>query len=212
MLQSSQSHPRHHGLALPFLLLLLLLVTLSSTSAFLLPASSSSSTPARTRPSTAVSATTPPNPLDKYLRAASLVALTLLPAAAPAGAFDTKGARLFEENCASCHVAGGNIIGYVRTVCLCLSKSIHPSTHPPTHPPTLSRYARGKTLKQEALAKYKVNTRDSIVHMLQDGKGVMPRYTSYTRKNGDVVPAKLTDQEMALVADYVLEQAKAGWK
>jgi len=67
-------------------------------------------------------------------------------------------------------------------------------------------------LKQEALAKYKVNTRDSIVHMLQDGKGVMPRYASYTRKNGDVVPAKLTDQEMALVADYVLEQAKAGWK
>jgi len=76
----------------------------------------------------------------------------------------------------------------------------------------LIRYARGKTLKEEALSKYKFNTRASIVNLLTEGKGVMPKYSSYTRKNGDVVPAKLTEQEMGQVADYVLEQAKAGWK
>lgn len=32
------------------------------------------------------------------------------------------------------------------------------------------------------------------------------------RKNGDTVPAKLTEKEMGLVADYVLEMAKEGWK
>lgn len=81
---------------------------------------------------------------------------------------------------------------------------------PPSSSPL--RYARGKTLKEEALAKYKVNTRTSIVSMLLEGKGVMPKYGSYTRKNGDVVPAKLSEQEMGVVATYVLEQAKAGWK
>lgn len=39
-------------------------------------------------------------------------ALALSPA--PAGAFDAKGAKLFEENCSSCHVGGSNIIGYAR--------------------------------------------------------------------------------------------------
>ena len=38
------------------------------------------------------------------------------------------------------------------------------------------------------------------------------RYSSYVRKNGDTVPAKLTEADMGLVADFVLEQAKAGWK
>jgi hypothetical protein len=38
------------------------------------------------------------------------------------------------------------------------------------------------------------------------------RYSAYTRKNGDEVPAKLTDSQMRVVADYVLEQAKNGWQ
>jgi len=37
------------------------------------------------------------------------------------------------------------------------------------------RYARGKTLQSDALKKNKYNTKDSIVHLLEDGKGVMPR-------------------------------------
>lgn len=85
------------------------------------------------------------------------------------------------------------------------------SSFPPSPTPSL-RYARGKTLKEEALVKNKVASRTAIVSMLQQGKGVMPKYGSYTRKNGDVVPAKLSEQEMGIVADYVLEQAKAGWK
>lgn len=38
------------------------------------------------------------------------------------------------------------------------------------------------------------------------------RYSSYVRKNGETVPAKLSEGEMGLVADYVLEMAKDGWK
>jgi hypothetical protein len=38
------------------------------------------------------------------------------------------------------------------------------------------------------------------------------RYASYTRKNGDTVPARMSDQEMGLVADYVLQQATNGWQ
>lgn len=42
------------------------------------------------------------------------------------------------------------------------------------HVQHLCRYARGKTLKQEALKKNKINTKDAIVHLLQEGKGIMP--------------------------------------
>jgi hypothetical protein len=35
------------------------------------------------------------------------------------------------------------------------------------------RYARGKTLKQDALKKNKIDSKDAIVHLLQDGKGIM---------------------------------------
>lgn len=95
-----------------------------------------------------------------------------------------KGAKLFETNCVSCHVGGGNIIGY----------------------------ARGKTLQKKALEKYKIDTPEAIVSLLQEGKGVMPKYSEWVRKNGDVVPAKLSKDDMNDVAVYVLEQAKLDWK
>ncbi|TFJ87034.1 hypothetical protein NSK_001368 [Nannochloropsis salina CCMP1776] len=169
----------------------LLSMCLSHSTAFILPARTPQ--PPKATSITSSSKSLAPSRTDsisrnqvKWYRVASVLALILLPNThnSPAHAFDAKGARLFENNCASCHVAGTNIIGY----------------------------ARGKTLKEEALSKYKFNTRASIVNLLTEGKGVMPKYSSYTRKNGDVVPAKLTEQEMEQVADYVLEQAKAGWK
>ncbi|GAB5030763.1 cytochrome c6 [Nannochloropsis oceanica] len=173
------------------LLFVLLCISTTSSTAFFLSSSTPQPGPQPAVTRTALSAT-PSSSTDQtsvhgnWLRAASFLALTLLPStlASPAGAFDAKGVKLFENNCASCHVGGGNIIGY----------------------------ARGKTLKEEALVKNKVASRAAIVSMLQQGKGVMPKYGSYTRKNGDVVPAKLSEQEMGIVADYVLEQAKAGWK
>ena len=48
------------------------------------------------------------------LRAVKMLPGLLLPmfgAISPAFAFDQKGAKLFETNCVSCHVGGGNVIG-----------------------------------------------------------------------------------------------------
>ena len=86
--------------------------------AFLLPSSlprpgAASRTALTATPSSSSPDPTPTN--GNWLRAASLLALTILPSAiaSPAGAFDAKGVKLFENNCASCHVGGGNIIGWV---------------------------------------------------------------------------------------------------
>jgi hypothetical protein len=73
-------------------------------------------------------------------------------------------------------------------------------------------YARGKTLKTDALKKNKYDSRDTIVSLLEKGAGAMPRYTEYTKKNGDVVPAKLKDGELKDVASYVLQRAAEDWK
>ena len=64
----------------------------------------------------------------------------------------SNGAKIFEANCASCHIGGGNIL--------------------------ISQ----KTLKKEALSKYLENyNRDSIeaiIHQVQNGKNAMPAFKS----------------------------------
>lgn len=69
----------------------------------------------------------------------------------PALAAETSnGAKIFEANCASCHIGGGNIL--------------------------ISQ----KTLKKEALSKYLENyNQDSIqaiIHQVQNGKNAMPAF------------------------------------
>jgi len=73
-------------------------------------------------------------------------------------------------------------------------------------------YARGKTLQKKALEKYGFSDTESIVSLLEQGKGVMPRYSQYTNTKDEVVNAKLTKNEMGEVAQYVLNQAEKGWK
>lgn len=93
------------------------LLQLQSTCAFQLPQ------PRHKPPSTPLvptkaPATTALAPTALLLQRWGLLALALLgPAVAPpssALAFDAKGAKLFEDNCSSCHVGGSNIIGYAR--------------------------------------------------------------------------------------------------
>ncbi|MEH2291499.1 cytochrome c6 PetJ [Nostoc sp.] len=64
----------------------------------------------------------------------------------------SNGAKIFEANCASCHIGGGNIL--------------------------ISQ----KTLKKEALSKYLENyNQDSIqaiIHQVQNGKNAMPPFKS----------------------------------
>ncbi|MBD2517310.1 c-type cytochrome [Nostoc sp. FACHB-973] len=82
------------------------------------------------------------------LLAIALFKLTLI---SPALAAETSnGANIFEANCASCHIGGGNIL------------------------------INQKTLKKEALSKYLENyDRDSIqaiIHQVQNGKNAMPAF------------------------------------
>lgn len=69
----------------------------------------------------------------------------------PALAAETSnGAKIFEANCASCHIGGGNIL--------------------------ISQ----KTLKKEALSKYLENydndSIEAIIHQVQNGKNAMPAF------------------------------------
>ncbi len=80
-------------------------------------------------------------------------------------------AKLFKVNCAGCHPNGGNII------------------------------RRGKTLKQRALKRYKMDSLEAITEIVTNGKGNMSAY-------GD----RLTETEIQTLAAYVLAQAQNNWR
>ncbi len=87
--------------------------------------------------------------LLKRLLIVLLVALTLLTItfSPPAVAADTaNGARIFNAQCAGCHINGGNIV------------------------------RRGKTLKQKALKKYGMDSLEAIANIAANGKNNMPAY------------------------------------
>ena len=66
---------------------------------------------------------------------------------------------------------------------------------------------RGKTLFPEALQANGYATEPEIIKLLVNGKGQMPKY------QGAIPPvSKLTDEEIAEVANYVLERADERWK
>ncbi|MGL4620906.1 cytochrome c6 PetJ [Chroococcidiopsis sp.] len=65
----------------------------------------------------------------------------------PALAADTSdGAKIFETQCAGCHINGGNIV------------------------------RRGKNLKQKALKKYGMDSLEAIANIVTNGKGNMSAY------------------------------------
>lgn len=57
-----------------------------------------------------------------------------------------RGAKIFNANCAGCHVKGGNIV------------------------------RRGKNLKLKALHRNKVDTQEAVVSLVTNGKGIMSAY------------------------------------
>lgn len=137
-------------------ILMLLLALASNVHSFQLPVRPQQHRPPPpTTPRPAAAATTTMAAsvvgLQQLQRWGLLALAVLAPAAlapAPSEAFDAKGAKLFEENCSSCHVGGSNVIGY----------------------------ARAKTLKAEALKKNKVDSKEAIVGLMEKGVGVMPKY------------------------------------
>lgn len=80
------------------------------------------------------------------------------------------GAKIFSANCAACHMGGRNVV------------------------------MADKTLKQDALEKYGMNSLEAITNQVVNGKGAMPSF------KGRLQPAQIED-----VATYVLDQAEKGW-
>lgn len=91
--------------------------------------------------------------------------------ATPALAGDAaSGAKIFSANCAACHAGGNNVVN------------------------------GAKTLKQDALEKYEMNSIDAITYQVNNGKNAMPAFKG-----------RLTDAQIDDVATYVLSQAEKGW-
>ena len=88
-----------------------------------------------------------------------------------ASAFDlASGEQIFSANCSACHAGGNN--------------AIMPE----------------KTLKQDALEEYGMNSIDAITTQVKNGKNAMPAFGG-----------RLTDEDIDNVAHYVLNQSEKGW-
>jgi cytochrome c6 len=81
------------------------------------------------------------------------------------------GKKIFTANCAQCHAGGRNLVN------------------------------AAKTLKKEALEKYKMYSADAIIAQVTKGKGAMPAFGK-----------KLKPAAIENVAAYVMDQAGKGWK
>jgi cytochrome c6 len=80
------------------------------------------------------------------------------------------GKQVFSNTCSACHIGGTNVI------------------------------VPKKTLTQEALEKYAMDSVDAIKQQVTLGKNAMPSFAD-----------RLTPDQIDAVAGYVLEQADAGW-
>ncbi|MEM1256136.1 MAG: c-type cytochrome [Cyanobacteria bacterium P01_H01_bin.21] len=69
------------------------------------------------------------------------------------------------------------------------------------HPNGANIIRRGKNLKQKALKRYGYESADAIATLITNGKGLMSAYRD-----------RLSEDEIASLADYVLEQAAVDWK
>lgn len=99
------------------------------------------------------------------------IALVAIVFSNPVQAADiSSGAKIFNANCSACHIGGNNII------------------------------IANKTLKQEALEKYGMNSLEAIQKQVTNGKNAMPAFRG-----------RLNEAQIEDVATYVLEQSQKGW-
>ena len=105
-----------------------------------------------------------------WILATVVTALTLWIAPVAQAADLDNGGQVFGNNCAACHVGGGNVVN------------------------------GAKTLKLDALEKYEMASIEAITHQVTYGKNAMPAFKG-----------RLSDNDIADVAAYVLNQAEQGW-
>lgn len=98
------------------------------------------------------------------------IMLVLLHPAIAEAANLSNGAKIFNANCSACHVGGNNVI------------------------------ITSKTLKQEALQKYGMDSLAAIKTQVLKGKNAMPAFRS-----------RLSEMQIEDVAAFVLHQSQQGW-
>ncbi|CEM15918.1 unnamed protein product [Vitrella brassicaformis CCMP3155] len=133
-------------------------------------------------------ATDATQPLQSLLRSVllpfALVALASLPIDPVIGA--TRGEDVFNINCAACHAGGGNVIASARA---------------------------GKTLKKGDLIGNKIYDVDKLYQVTYYGVANMPGFgESCNPKSRCTFGPRLTDEDVAAVAEYVLQEAERGWR
>jgi len=101
---------------------------------------------------------------------AAIAAFTLWIAPSAQAADLGHGSQVFANNCAACHIGGGNVVN------------------------------GAKTLKQGDLDQYGMASIEAITTQVNNGKNAMPAFKG-----------RLTDEDIADVAAYVLSQAEKGW-
>lgn len=69
------------------------------------------------------------------------------------------------------------------------------------HPNGANIIRRGKNLKQRALSRHGYDSAEKIATLIANGKGLMSAYKT-----------ELTEQEINVLADYVLQQAANNWR
>ena len=95
----------------------------------------------------------------------------------------SNGKRVFEQSCSGCHAGGGN-----------------------TNP-------FAKTLFQADLTSAGYDTQEKIIEIVNKGsKNGMLAFGPFVGSKGSIIPGRLSDVEMADVANYVLLQSKSDWK
>lgn len=121
--------------------------------------------------------------LLKRALVSTVAAATLGASAAGAAWASEDSAGLFAKTCAGCHAAGGNVV------------------------------AAGATLFPADLERNGVNDADTIYDLIYAGKNKMPGYGEGCQPRGQCTfGARLSDDDIRGVAEYVLEQSKSGWK
>lgn len=102
--------------------------------------------------------------------AAAVAALSLWMTPAALAADAGHGGQIFANNCAACHIGGGNVVN------------------------------EAKTLKLADLKTYDMASVEAIITQVTNGKNAMPAFKG-----------RLSDEDIADVATYVLSQAEQGW-
>ena len=119
--------------------------------------------------------------LRKSTVVSGILAIALSHGMRPAVGDTTNGRVVFDNNCSSCHLGGGNILD------------------------------SSKDLTKKALIKNKEFDTSDMISLVSNGKGRMPAYAAFISPVGNPIKAKLTDQEIANVVEYVREKSDLSW-